>query len=118
MLLAGVAAFALGGVGAARIRANQSMGSAFRDAAPIVQADRELNRLFHWTDFLDGMIEGEKPGDIIQPETLRRIDAMERHAKSLPHVGGTISVAGFARKIHQILSHNDPAEYRIPDEPA
>ncbi len=114
MLLIGVAAFALGAAGAARVRANQSMASAFRDNAPIVQADRALNRLLHGTYFLDVLLEGDKPGDMIDPKTLSRIDALERFAKTLPHVGGTVSVAGFARKVHHILNHYAPGENKLP----
>jgi len=115
VLLAALGAFALGIYGTSRIRANQSMGSAFHETSPIVRADRAINALFHGTYFLDVLIEGEKPGDIIRPAVLRRIDQMEEHAKTLPEVGGTMSLAGFSKKMHQILSRYDPQEYRIPD---
>ncbi|MBI4584750.1 MAG: MMPL family transporter, partial [Planctomycetes bacterium] len=115
VLLAGAGAFALGAAGALQIRVNQSMGSAFREDHPIIQADKAINRLFHGTYFLDILIEGERPGDLLRPEVLEKIAAMELFAKTLPNVGGTVSVVGFAKKMNQILNRNDLKEYRIPD---
>jgi predicted RND superfamily exporter protein len=113
VLVLGAAAFALGAVGASRIRANQSMGSAFSEKSAIVRADRALNRLFQGTYFLDVLLQGESPGDLLRPEVLRKIEELEAHARTIPQVGGTVSVAGFARKIHQVLNHNRPEENHI-----
>jgi hypothetical protein len=118
VLLSGAVAVAAGVVGALDVRANQSMESAFREQSPIVQSNRALNRLFHGTYFLDILLEGEAPGSLIRPEVLEKIEAIEDYVKSLPGVGGTVSVVGFAKKIHQILNQNDPEENRIPGDAA
>ncbi len=117
-LLAGLAAFLLGGVGAFQIQANQSMSGAFREESPIIQADRAINRVFYGTYFLDILLKGEKPGDLLRLDVLRKIDELEKHAETLPFVGGTTSVAGFARKLNHILNHYDPAKNRLPESDA
>src|SRR5262249_51823492 len=82
MLLLGLCAVAVGAVGAWRVRANQSMGSAFKEESAIIRADRALNRLFQGTYFLDVLITGEKPGDILRPEVLRKIEELESYART------------------------------------
>jgi len=118
VIVAAVAAIALGAAGASRIRVNQSMGDAFREETSIIRADRALNSLFQGTYFLDVLLEGEKPGDMLEPAVLRKIEELEEYAKTLPKVGGSVAVAGFARKIHQILDRWNPASNRIPDSAA
>jgi predicted RND superfamily exporter protein len=114
--IASLAALALGLVAARGLRVDQSMESAFDEESEIVQANRLVNRLFHGTYFLDVLLEAERPGAFLDPALLRQVQDLEEHAKALPHVNGSISIAGFARKLNQILHDWDPAELRIPPD--
>ncbi|MBI4600354.1 MAG: MMPL family transporter [Planctomycetes bacterium] len=116
--LACAAVVAAGAALATRVRVDQSMVSAFDEEDEIVQSDRKVNRLFHGTYFLDVVIDGGRPGALAEPELLRRIHALEETAKRLEHVKGSISVAGFARKLNQILHDWEPSELRIPEDVA
>jgi predicted RND superfamily exporter protein len=117
-LLAGGGLAAAGVALALRLEVSQSMVSAFDDSSEIVQADRLINRLFHGTYFLDVLLEAEKPGELLEPAVLRRIESLERHATGLPLVKGSLSVAGFARKLNQVFNDWDPALNRIPEDAA
>jgi predicted RND superfamily exporter protein len=99
---------------ALRLEPDQSMVSTFDSSSEIVRADRIINELFDGTYFLDVLIEAEQPGDLLEPGALRRIADLEEYASGLEHVEGSISVAGFARKVNQIFNNWDPDSYRIP----
>ena len=98
------------------VKVDQSMESAFDEESEIVQGNRLINRLFHGTYFLDVLIEAEKPGGLLEPSALRAIGDLEAHAKTLPLVSGSLSLAGFTRKLNQILHDWAPDAYRIPDD--
>jgi hypothetical protein len=104
--------------GATRLRVGQSMVSAFDEGHEIVRADTVLNELFDGTYFHDVFIEAEEAGGLCEPRALRSIEELEEAAKKLPHVKGSISIAGFSRKLNQILHDWDPKEHRIPDDAA
>jgi hypothetical protein len=101
---------------ASRMRLNQSMVSAFDKDSAIVRADATINRLFHGTYFLDIVLQAKEPDALVEPAMLRKIHQLEETSKNLPHVKGSISIAGFARKLNQIFNGWDEKKLRIPDD--
>ena len=110
LVLAGACAAALA------VRVDQSMESAFDEESDIVRGNRLINRLFHGTYFLDVLVESEKPGGLLEPSAIRAIGDLEAHARTLPRVSGSLSLAGFTRKLNQILGDWAPAAYTIPED--
>jgi hypothetical protein len=106
----------LAAAAASRLEVDQSMLSAFDESDEIVRADRAINAAFHGTYFLDVVIDGGAAGSMLEPTLLRRIESLEAEVKTLPFVKGSLSVAGFASKMNQILHQWDPAEDRIPED--
>lgn len=100
--------------GALRMRVDQSMVSAFDEDSEIVQADRIVNSLFDGTYFLDVLIEANEPGGLLEPEVLRKVADLESHARTLPHVKGSVSYVGFARKMNHIMNDWDDAKNVLP----
>ena len=101
-------------VEALRLKIDQSMLSAFDEGHEIARADRVINQLFHGTYFLDVLLEAKEPGGLTDLKTLEAIHELEESGKSLPFVKGSISVAGFSRKLNQILHQWDPKELKLP----
>jgi hypothetical protein len=111
---AGCALAAAGVWGATGLRIDQSMASTFEETSRIVSDDRLLNEIFHGTYFLDVLVTADREGALCDPEALERIAALETHAKRLDKVNGSISVAGFARKMNQVLNNWDEDFNKIP----
>ncbi len=83
---------------------------------PLRRATEEINRHFAGSNYIDVVVEGNKNGYIKEPAVLKRMAMLEDSIKTLPEVGGTISLADFIRRINQVLHNNNPAYYRIPNE--
>jgi len=118
VLAAGAAVAALAGWGASRLIINDARILAFKNRHPIVQATKALNERFDGTSHLNIVVTAPEEGAMLRPEALRRIEALEAFTESLPHVGGTHSLAGWVKRAHQKMHEEDPAYYAIPEDPA
>lgn len=98
------------------LRVDQSLLSAFDQGHEVVESDRVVNELFDGTHFLDVVIEASTTGGIADPKVLNSIHELETWARNLPRVKGSLSVAGFARKLNQIFNGWDAAALKIPSD--
>ena len=90
---------------------------AFKDHHPLVRASRALNARFDGTSQLNIVLTADQPGAFLKAETLARVEALETFTETLPHVGGTHSLAGWVKRAHQRLHDDDPAFFAVPDDP-
>lgn len=112
------AAVALAGIaGAPRIEVNDSLLRTFQDREPIVIADRVLNERFDGTYFLDLMVSTPATEDLFRPANLRRIEALQRHLADHPLVADTVSIVDYLKQMHRAMHADDPAYYRLPEDP-
>jgi uncharacterized protein len=118
VLLAGAALIVLGIWGASRLIVNDARILAFKDRHPMVQAARALNERFDGTSQLNIVVTASQKGALLQPDVLRKIEALEAFTESLPHVGGTHSVASWVKRAHQKLHEEKPEYYVIPTDPS
>ncbi len=76
----------------------------------------QINKHFGGTTFLSVMVEGDSAGQIKEPRVLLQMSALEDYLKSQPHVGGTLSIADFIKRMNKVM-HADDARYNhIPAE--
>ncbi|NOY77512.1 MAG: RND family transporter [Calditrichaeota bacterium] len=83
---------------------------------PLRLATEEINKHFAGANYIDVVIEGDRPGYIKNPLVLKKMAMLEDSLKTLPHVGGTLSLVDYIRRINQVLHNNNPAYYRIPNQ--
>lgn len=117
VLLAGVALTGIAAWGATHLIVNDARILAFKDDHPIVRDADVLNARFDGTSQLNLVLTAAEPGALFQPEMLRKIEALETFTETLPHVGGTHSIAGWVKRAHQKLHREQPEFYAIPDDP-
>jgi len=117
-LVLGLAAMVVGlaGWGASKVFINDARIMAFKDRHPIVQATRILNDRFDGTSHLNILVTASETGALIRSDLLQRIDALEAFTETLPYVGGTHSPAGWVKRAHQKMHHEDPAYYAVPED--
>lgn len=101
--------------GATRIYAESDYVTLFRKSSYIWQSDQMINRYFNGSSILSIMVLTGEPDALKEPEVLRRMDALQRFTETLPHVGGTLSLADYIKRMNQSLNAGDPAHHRIPD---
>jgi len=54
-------------------------------------------------------------GDIKSPAVMKKIDALEKHMESIPHVEYVMSIAKVVKQINQALNDKNKEFYSIPD---
>ncbi len=118
VLFAGGVLIVLGAWGASKLIVNDARILAFKDSHPIVQAARALNERFDGTSQLNIVVAASQKGALLQPDVLHKIEALEAFTESLPHVGGTHSVADWVKRAHQKLHDEKPEYYAVPTDPS
>ena len=118
VLAVGAVLTVLGVWGAAKLIVNDARILAFKDNQPIVQAAKALNERFDGTSQLNIVVTAPTQGALLQPELLRKIEALEAFTETLPYVGGTHSVASWVKRAHQKLHEDKPEFYAIPNDPS
>ncbi|UCC31686.1 MAG: MMPL family transporter [Phycisphaerales bacterium] len=117
VLAVGAVLMVIIGWGASKVTVNDARILAFKDHHPISQATAALNERFDGTSHLNIEVRASEKGAMLRAEVLRRIEALEAFTESLPHVGGTHSLAGWVKRAHQKMHEEDPAYYAIPEDP-
>lgn len=115
LMLAGI----LGGVavvGAAGLEVNDERIRYFRPSEPIFQADRAINRVFDGTNYLDVMVEADRPDALLEPKNLRRMEALQRFLETLPYVRGSSSIVDRVKLMNQAMNENRAEAYAIPED--
>ncbi len=116
VLVAGGVLLLLAVWGGSKLIVNDARILAFKDHHPLVRAARTLNARFDGTTELDIVVTAAEEGAIVQSEILERIAELEAFTETLPHVGGTHSIAGWVKRAHQKMNDEDPDFYAIPDD--
>jgi hydrophobe/amphiphile efflux-3 (HAE3) family protein len=113
LVLAGLVAFA-GTLGLTRLTVDYSRVDNFNARSALHVADEQLNARFAGGYHLDVVVETELDGGLYEPRVLRRIEALQRYALELPHVGGSLSIVDLVKQMNRAVA-GDPSAYRLPE---
>jgi uncharacterized protein len=102
-------------VAAMRVTVDTPLRSYFFENLPFQRDDRALNARLGGTNRLYILIEGGEEGAIKDPKVLSAMEATQRFLESQPHVGKTLSLADFVRRINRAMHADDPGYDRIPE---
>ncbi len=108
----------LAAIGMSRIVIDNSVKSFFSNDSEVAKEDINLNQRLGGTNTVYVLVEGAAVDAIKNPKTLKSIDELETFLQSRPKVGKTVSMAYFVKRMNQAMHNDDPAFYRIPDDPA
>jgi predicted RND superfamily exporter protein len=97
------------------LRVDDARVSSFSPSEPIYAAEHAINRATAGTVEMDIVVETDAPEDLYHPDYLRRIEALQHYAETLPMVGGTQSMVDFLKELHRALAGGDTAAATIPD---
>lgn len=114
IVLAGLFALVLAGVGLSQIQINDSPVWWFKQGQPVREATALLNEKFGGTSMLYLVAEGS-PNDMKRPEVLRYFENLQRHLDESPMVGKTTSLADLMKRINEAWHEDDPKYKQIPD---
>src|ERR1700730_12085455 len=102
-------------VAAMRVTVDTPLRSYFFENLPFQRDDRALNERLGGTNRLYILIEGGEEGAIKDPKVLSAMEATQRFLETQPHVGKTLSLADFIRRMNRAMHADEPGYDRIPE---
>ena len=115
-VLAVCAAVAIVGVlGALRVDTNEARIRVFNPSDPIRKADTVINERLSGTNYLDVVVETAETEDLLRPDHLARVEALQRYLETLPHVASTTSIVDYLKQMNRAVNEERPEMYRLPD---
>jgi len=105
----------IGAIGVSNLTVEREAINNFRDGEPIRIADALINERFDGATYLDVVIETRDEGGLYEPETLRKIEALQSYLESLRIVQGSVSIVDYLKQLNKSINADDQAYYRVPD---
>src|SRR5262245_9482358 len=115
ILVAWALVSALAAAAVPRIVVDTDYLSFFGAESPVRRDFEAVDRLLAGVVPLYVVVEGDEPGRLRDPETLRRLEALQAKLDAIPGVSRTSSFLEPLRMLNRAVSGDDPAAERIPD---
>jgi uncharacterized protein len=115
VLVAALVVVAASGVGALRMRVDNSFRLWFAPSTRVRKDDALLNEKLPGTASLRILIDGERKNVLEEPAVLRAISDFETFLEADPHIGGVSSIADHIKRMNEAMNDGDPKYYSIPD---
>ncbi len=102
----------LAAMGASKLYVNSSWLSDFKEGTEVRVATDILNERLDGSIFLNVVVEADEIGGLKSISLLRKIDALQEYAESLPYVGDSLSVVDFLKSMNKTL-HAEDEQYNV-----
>ena len=86
----------------------------FHPSEDIYLANEAINSHMDGTNTLDIVIETGQIEGLFIPENLRKMEALQVYAESLPHVQGSTSIVDYLKQMNRSINGGDSSEYKLP----
>ncbi|MFN0318093.1 MAG: outer membrane lipoprotein-sorting protein [Burkholderiales bacterium] len=106
---------AVSAVGATRVIVDSATKGFFSPEFQFKKDDTVLNARLGGTNTLYLLVEGNGDDAIKDPRVLKALEAAQHYLESQPHVGKTVSIADFVKRMNRAMNADDPAYDKIPD---
>jgi predicted RND superfamily exporter protein/outer membrane lipoprotein-sorting protein len=115
-VIAGFLLISLAGLYAAsQLLVDEDPITIFDPSEPIYIADKLINEHMQGANALDIVIETPEEEGLFIPENLRKMEALQAYAETLPHVGGSISIVDYLKQMNRVLNNGAPESYSLPE---
>lgn len=105
---------AAGILAATQLEVDRSRIANINTGDPLHVADREINQRFNGTSYIDIVIDTQKEEGLFEPEQLKRIERLQAHVATLPHVQGSTSLADHLKQINRAMNGDRNGSYHLP----
>ncbi len=103
---------------ASQLRVNYNRIDTFHPDQAIYIADKAMNKHMDGTNTIDIVIQTPKKEGLFDPSTLKKIEALQMFAETLPTVNGSTSIVDYLKQMHKSLNEGQPNYYILPDNKA
>lgn len=114
ILLCGLAVGLIFVWGISQLRVESDVMASFPKGSQIARGNAYIER--HLTGLLPVEILAETTdgASVLQPNVLNNLITLQKHLHDIPEVTGSLSVANYIQKTHQIIYDGNPRYYTIP----
>ncbi len=103
---------AVAAIGSSKLYVNSSWLSDFKEGTEVRVATDILNERLDGSIFLNVVVEAQEAGGLKSLSLLKKIDALQEYAESLPYVGDSLSVVDFLKSMNKTL-HAEDEQYKV-----
>ncbi len=104
----------VGAIGINRIVADTDYSRYFKDDSVPARAVRFTREAISGERPLNVVVRGRGENAALEPEVLAYVEALERKLREHPHIGTTISIAGYLKNMNKAWHEDRAEEYRLP----
>ncbi|OUR90071.1 Patched family protein [Gammaproteobacteria bacterium 42_54_T18] len=97
---------------------NEDRIKTFHTSETLYQADAAINAHLNGTNNLDVVIEAKEAEALFEPEHLKKMEALQNFALTLPNVQGATSIVDYLKQMNRSLKGGDKYSYQLPDNKA
>lgn len=104
----------LAALGALQVVVDNASKRFFSESLSVQGDDTFLNQRLGGTQSLYVMVEGRGADSIKSPDLLAGIEQLQRYAQAQPHVGKTLSIVDYLKRMNLALNGDEPQADRLP----
>jgi len=97
---------------------NEDRIKTFHTSETLYQADAAINAHLNGTNNLDVVIEAKEAEALFEPVHLKKMEALQNFALTLPNVQGATSIVDYLKQMNRSLNGGDKYSYQLPDDKA
>lgn len=101
--------------GFSRVTVDTNTVEFFGKKSMVRRADTAINERFGGTNVMRIVVDGIEADSMKEPETLKKIENIQRYAETLQNVGKTSSFVDFIKLMNRAMNENKEEYYTIPD---
>jgi hypothetical protein len=87
----------------------------FKENDSVRQTIGRISTKFGGTIPIRTVIDAKEVDAVLEPETLRQMEALQRYLESFDRVGKTISIVDMIKDMNMAIHEGNPAYYRLPE---
>lgn len=114
-ITAGLGLIAIALAGYPRLFIETNAINFFKENDIVRQTIGRISTKFGGTIPIRTVIDAKGDGAILEPATLRQMEALQRYLESFSRVGKTISIADVIKDMNMAMHEGDPAYYKLPE---
>lgn len=106
----------LGLLAASFLRVDSNRIDSFHPSEPLHIAHSEINKRFNGTNYIDIVVETERIEGLNDIEVLKKMEALQEYALTLPHVTAATSIIDYLKQMNQSLLNGNKKHYILPQD--